>query len=306
VGETLVLCGDATTPKGWPREALRLSVSGRNANISLSIDDISKRMVADVPDVLADLLEVATYVYCADQLVSRGGDAMQGLGKAWRRRLNFVIPVREPDRWQRPEITECLVRLLGFMSDEEFRFLFQPASSPRAGRSYFNFSDGRETGFSADEIALFSGGLDSLAGAVDQLEDNERIVLISHRSSPQIFERQKYLARELSSRFPKRVFHVPVRITKHNVEAIETTQRTRSFLFAALAVVVGQLAGQKRLRFYENGIVSFNLPIASQVVGARATRSTHPRVLSDLQSFLSDLLDEKIEVQNSYIWKNQI
>jgi hypothetical protein len=263
VGETLVLCGDATAPKGRPLETLRLSTSGRNENISLSIDDISKRMVTDVPDMLADLLEVATYVYCADQLISRGGDAMQGLGKAWRRRLNFVIPVREPDRWKRPEINECLVKLLAFMSDEEFRFLFQPAASPRAGSSYFNFSDANNTGFQADEIALFSGGLDSLAGVVDQLEhERNRILLVSHRSSPQIFERQKYLAGELTSRFPKRVFHVPVRITKHNVEAIETTQRTRSFLFAALAVVVGRLAGQKRLRFYENGVVSFNLPIA--------------------------------------------
>jgi 7-cyano-7-deazaguanine synthase in queuosine biosynthesis len=306
MGETLVLCGGATAPKGRASATLRLDTSGRKENVSLSIDDISKRMVADIPDVLADLLEVAAYLYCADQLISRGGDAMQALGTGWRRRLKFVIPVREPERWRRPEISERLIRLLAFMSDEDFNFLFEPASSPRPWSSYFNFSDGGEASFQADKVALFSGGLDSLTGAVEQLEHKqERLLLVSHRSSPQVFERQKYLAGALARRFPKRVLHVPVRITKRGAEAVETTQRTRSFLFAALAVVVGQLAGQKRLRFYENGIVSFNLPIASQVVGARATRSTHPRVISDLQAFLSALLDEQVEVQNPYIWQTK-
>ena len=50
-------------------------------------------------------------------------------------------------------------------------------------------------------------------------------------------------------------------------------------------------------------MVSFNLPIASQVVGARATRSTHPRVIRDLETSMSALLDERVEVQNPCIWK---
>jgi 7-cyano-7-deazaguanine synthase in queuosine biosynthesis len=306
MGETLVLCGGATAPKGRASETFRLDTSGRDENISLSIDDISKRMIADIPDVLADLLEVATYVYCADQLTRRGGDAMEALGKGWRRRFIFVIPVREPDRWRQPEVSERLVKLLAFMSDEEFRFLFEPASSPRPWSSYFKFSDGDDAGFQPNEVALFSGGLDSLAGAVEKLErTQDQILLVSHRSAPQIFERQKYLAGELARRFPRRILHVPVRITKRSTDAVETTQRTRTFLFAALAIIVGQLAGRKRLSFYENGVVSFNLPIASQVVGARATRSTHPRVISDLQAFLSALLDEQVEVQNPYIWKTK-
>src|SRR5262245_39478785 len=125
MGETLVLCGGATAPKPRASEILRLDTSGRDENVSLSIDDISKRMIADIPDVLADLLEVATYVYCADQLKRRGGDAMEALGKGWRRRFNFVIPVRDPDRWRQPEVSEGLMRLIAFMSDEEFLLLFK-------------------------------------------------------------------------------------------------------------------------------------------------------------------------------------
>jgi hypothetical protein len=103
MSETLVLCGGTSAPKRGAAKTLRLNLGGSNANVSLRIEDISRRMVADIPDVLTDLLEVATYVYCADQLVSRGGEAAQALGADWRRQLNFVVPVREPDLWTLPE-----------------------------------------------------------------------------------------------------------------------------------------------------------------------------------------------------------
>ena len=76
-------------------------------------------------------------------------------------------------------------------------------------------------------------------------------------------------------------------------------------MFAALATALGYLAKQLRLRFYENGVISFNLPIATQIVGARATRSTHPRVIHELEIFMSALLEDAIEFQNPYIWKTK-
>ena len=60
---------------------------------------------------------------------------------------------------------------------------------------------------------------------------------------------------------------------------IEKTQRTRSFLFASLAFVLARMFGKERFTFFENGVISFNLPIAGDVLGARATRTTHPRVI---------------------------
>jgi 7-cyano-7-deazaguanine synthase in queuosine biosynthesis len=285
---------------------LRLNLGGRDANVSLQIDDISRRLVAEVPDVLTDLLEVATYVYCADQLISRGGEAMQALGAGWRRRLVFTIPVREPDLWNAPEVSESLARVLGFLSDETMRFIFLSSRSPSAGQSYFNFADQNGTSFAADEVALFSGGLDSFAGAVEALEQSTRqLVLVSHQASSKVAGHQRYLAQQLKARFPGRLLHVPIRITKSGMRTVETTQRTRSFLFTALATVVGHLLGRKKVQFYENGVVSINLPIASQVVGARATRSTHPHAMRNLEVFLSALLGETIEVQNPYVWKTK-
>ena len=52
-------------------------------------------------------------------------------------------------------------------------------------------------------------------------------------------------------------------------------------------------------------MVSFNLPIAGQVVGTRATRTTHPRVLHDMARFFSALLGGEIEVDNPFVWKTK-
>ena len=43
------------------------------------------------------------------------------------------------------------------------------------------------------------------------------------------------------------------------------------------------MQGFDLLRFYENGVVSMNLPMSAQVVGTRATRTTHPRVLAGFE-----------------------
>ena len=114
MGERVVLCGGVENSSPRTADELRLSLTGPNANISLRIEDISRRMVADVPAELTDLLEVAAYVYCADQLVSRGGEATRALGGDWRRKLRFVVPVRKPELWTSVELKLGLERLLSF------------------------------------------------------------------------------------------------------------------------------------------------------------------------------------------------
>jgi hypothetical protein len=37
------------------------------------------------------------------------------------------------------------------------------------------------------------------------------------------------------------------------------------------------MSGKDRFSFYENGVVSINPPLAGDIVGGRATRTTHPK-----------------------------
>lgn len=276
--EHLVLCGDLATPAGGHSQVLPLSLHGPSPNVRLRIQDISRRLVTNIPDVLVDLLEVASYVYAADSAIPRGGKTDARMGNRWRRNLRFVIPVRCPEVWTSTPAASALVETLSFLSDDEYELEFVALEKRPAVQSHLEFSGESMEAFAPDEAILFSGGLDSLAGAIEQLQTYDRsVVLVSHRSSGKISAAQRYLVDQLRARFGHaRVRHVPVLARLDENLAREFTHRTRSFLFAAFGAVTACLFDLDRVMLSENGIVSLNLPIAGQVVGARATRTTHP------------------------------
>jgi hypothetical protein len=263
-------------------------------------------MVAPVPDHLIDLIEIAAYIYCADQATSRGGEVQAGMGSHWRRRFRFVIPVRQPDHWNSPKVLGPLCDTISFLSEDDYTFEFEKAANPTGVNDYLELSEASGA-FKADEVVLFSGGLDSLSGAIEELSvGKNNVALVSHRSSPKIFDYQKQLVGELKRQFPNRLMHIPVLVTRREpLQVHEYTQRSRSFLYAALACVVAQLFGNTSIRFFENGIVSINLPIADQVVGARATRTTHPLVLELFRMFFSAAIRRRVEVENPFVWKTK-
>jgi len=94
-----VLCGNAPTDGivEDPNRDLRLRLWGNDGpdKITLRIEDIHKRMFKNVPDAFHDLLEIATYVYTADQAIPRGADDVDSFSEGWRRDLHFIIPVRK-------------------------------------------------------------------------------------------------------------------------------------------------------------------------------------------------------------------
>jgi Queuosine biosynthesis protein QueC len=304
--ERLILCGRARRSGG--DSILRLDLSGRLQNITLRLEDISRRLIQNVPGLLIDLIEIAAYVYCADQAISRGGEAQRAMGADWRRAFRFVIPVRNPNHWNNPKVSEPLRATLSFLSEDEYVFEFEKAQDPIPFQDYLEFGEDSSTAFKADEVILFSGGLDSLGGAIEELSTTEkRIALVSHHSSSKIFDYQKRLISDLNKRFPKRLVYLPVLMTRQQdmLPAPEYTHRSRSFLYAALACAVARLFGKGQIRFFENGVLSVNLPISKQVVGSRATRTTHPLALEHFREFFSAAIGKPIDLENPFIWKTK-
>jgi hypothetical protein len=284
--ERLILCGSAKGPTKWAglKEPLRLYLFGERKNITLKIKDISSRFIANIEDVFVDLLEIASYVYCADQTVTRGGKTDPNMGENWRRHLRFYIPVRRLDIWEDPQILQCLTSTLGFLSDDHYSFTFSHLSKPPPFEQYFE-GMGDET-LAPEGIILFSGGLDSLAGAVQEaVNEGKQVILVSHRSAPKIFARQTDLVTALAKYCPgSNPIHVPVWVTKHGDFGRETTQRSRSFLYASLGATVAHLFDFSKICMYENGVISINLPISEQLVGAKASRTTPPGLSRDFKS----------------------
>lgn len=307
--ERFVFCGGLRGDRNRP-DALHIDANappGSPSRVNLHIGDLSRPLADNIPDVLTDMLEVAAYVYCADQFTKRGTSQMTDMGAEWRRNFRFKIPVRRPDIWSKGEIRDALTEMLGFLSEDEFDFEFVQAATPVPLQSYLGFSDPAAQAISPDEVILFSGGLDSLAGAVDALMGGQkRVALVSHQGSKMIAAKQNTLVAALRERTnPASLFYVPVTINKGQEEATEFTQRSRSLMFATLGLIVARMFGRYDLSFYENGIVSINLPIAEHVLGARASRTTHPRVFRDCSQLFSLLLSDKFTVHNPYLWKTK-
>ena len=304
--EHLVLCGGATAVGTAPGRPIRLDIYERAKNVHLYLWEVRRDLWKDIPKVLRDLLDVAAYVTAADQSVDRAnGGRVDGpeLGAGWRRSFRFRVAVREPDLWNSDAVQNALVPLLSFQSDDQYAFEFcRLEKDPPLD----NFIDFNETPFDGEieEVMSFSGGLDSLAGAVTEaIVAKRQVLLVNHRSTGKMVPQHETLVGALQHRAGKLApVHFPVWANRAKSVGDEYTQRTRSFLFAALGVMFARMVGLNRFRFYENGVVSLNLPPSPQVVGARASRTTHPRVLAGFAKLFSALLDRPFAVDNPFLW----
>lgn len=280
---------------------LAIRINGPDPTFRIATETITARLVKPIDDLLLDLLDVAGSVFAADSSIARGSKTHADFGAHWRRSLDFTIPVRCPDIWSKPEVADSLKQAAQFLSDDRFEFTFvagQPSGQPQ---QYLNFDEhGDQTGV-IEEVILFSGGLDSLAGAVERLSTGSgRVALVTHVSAQKILSHQSRLAKALQTRFPGRVLHIPITARRTKSVAKDSNQRSRSLLFAAFGYVIARMLGARNISFYENGIVSQNLPINSQIVGTMATRTTHPLSLLKLNAFLCALDGEPVRIANHF------
>ena len=171
---------------------------------------------------------------------------------------------------------------------------------------YFDFEDTSETAFTPDEVVLFSGGQDSLSGAIKELsQPGHNIALVSHRSASKIAGVQKHLVEQLRSKFgADRVLHVPVwRISTAVLAASQPPGRGHSC--SPRSHGNGPPVRSRSCTFFENGVVSLNLPLAGHVVGARATRTTHPQALAGFGSVFFEVLGRHFGVENPFVWNTK-
>src|SRR5262249_26311817 len=143
--------------------------------------------------------------------------------------------------WSQPDVQQQLKRTLAFLSDDIFNFEFQPLTVDRPVQHYLELGEDEDWPFrGVERVLMFSGGLDSLAGAVETAARGERLVLVSHRSVGTLDKRQRELFQKLRSAYRNRMIHIPVWVNKEKNFGREHTQRTRSFLFSALGTVVAE------------------------------------------------------------------
>ncbi len=271
-------------------------LGGGAANVTLRIQELSDPLNGSLQGQALDLVRTAAYVYAADQLVSRGGDT-DIYGNNWRREFVVCLPVSDPGFWNQQLVQEQLQQVLGFASEDLWSFSFDESRLPEQLPLQI---DERAIRHNPDSVVLFSGGADSLCAAIEaNLVDGTKPVLISHHPSPVADHRQQNLVRELRRYLPGWFFpHTRFQVNRIKSRERDTTQRTRSFLFAALGSATASTLGLSRVVLADNGIVSLNLPINDQEIGAIASRSTHPKFIGFFNELAATVLPCQPQVSN--------
>lgn len=272
-------------------------------NVNLELPNFI-RSVYRLPDRILDLLEIAAYVYCGDRL-SRRGTTDELEYHSWSRSIVYKVKVRDFKFWKQKPVREALSKAVEFMSGDlkvEFEFVAGHSTPPT---SLFD-SDAFEIASQPTNVLLFSGGLDSLAGAIKLLETSDkRLCLISHQSQPAHTKTQKGLFDALNTAYPGRVSFYRFSCSLSKVRAPEESQRTRSLLFNSIAFALSTALGQSSVTICENGVTSMNLPRREDLLNARASRTTHPKVIRLLEDFFSLVLEKPFVIDTPFFLKTK-
>ncbi len=300
----MFLCNGASVlsepPHNVKVERLEYEKQKAGRNVNLLLPDFV-RSVYHLPDRVLDLLEIAAYIFAADRSVSRGSrEAVEY--HSWARDMRFTIKVRDHDFWGSTAVQEKLISALLFMTgDRSYHFDFMPGHSTPL-TSLFD-----SEAFSIQRngpvcVALFSGGLDSLAGVLHRLNEmDESMCLISHQSGmPSTKRTQKKLIDALKRDYGPRINHYTFGCGLTGVRSSDENQRTRAFLFTSIAYALAHCIGVSGVHAYENGITSLNLLRRQDLINSRASRTTHPKTLSLMSDFLSQVYGDPFSVVNPF------
>ena len=205
---------------------------------------------------------------------------------SWERNLELQVPVWDSGPWQ--SVAPGLERLLRFLTYDRWSIAFVPSRTPKDGSV--------QPAPQGPAAALFSGGADSLAGALlDAHRLGEPPILISHRDWSITGSYQNNLIAELGSLWGQEPPSFSARIGRSKQQigsglgfGKETTSRARSLLFIALGLAAAG-ASSVPLRISENGFASLNPPMGGERLGALSTRTTHPWYLSELGRILESV-----------------
>jgi len=266
---------------------------GRASTVKIQTENIN-RFIGVPPEISIDLLMIATAVYSADKKILRKDHF-----DAWTRSISLNIPVSS-ELWHAAE--KDLIDAISFLTSDNWSFDLRIENSKWHGPRYEQIPK-----FSADAVVLFSGGIDSLVGTIDLLEQGKRLILVSHFESTADANVQQKLKAILVDQYgSNQILHIRVNLgpkKENHTQAyplpgpIETTARSRSIIFLALGfAIASSVDSQTPLFVPENGFISLNVPLTKARLGSCSTRTTHPYFIS---TFLNAI--RKVGVNNPVV-----
>lgn len=190
------------------------------------------------------------------------------------------------------ENTKLIEQLVKWVSEDTFRITFTDTSvsSEDYIRSLIPAVN--------NEVTLFSGGLDSFAGAFHNYKNNIKSDYVGFVNKGE--ERNKQLE---VAKFYREVFDdsIEIILIEKPIQKKKTyIQSTRSLLYLALAVAKAHFNSSNNVNLYENGILSLNPELKNRYT----TKTTHPKTLF-LYSLLLKRLTIDINIKHPFLYKTK-
>lgn len=283
------------------KPALRVAPDVCGVTFDTDLNALAKQARRPLDGLEADFIWLAVAVYLADRCAPRYPFGTSGPAH-WRRRIHLKIPVSNIRVWKEAEA--ALVHVLEFLTEDDWSFEFLPgrAEFEAEQQQHFRKMRGPEIAWTS----LFSGGLDSLAGALQWLARTDGVgLLVSGQTHSRIATGQESQIAEVREQFPGRIEHVGIGYgfpdkNRHELEGFECTQRTRAFMHTALGSLSALMAGNSQLFLFENGFGALNLPCDSAQIGSQNSRGTHPVFLKRMSAFVEAVFVRPFSIANPF------
>lgn len=242
----------------------------------------------------ADILTLATVVYAADRLAVRYSDEIC--------QIHIKAAVWNPEVFNTHHIQTELQKIMFWYTGDNWSFEWNqcPDSEslrPVTQRSLFEDE--------VAETALWSGGLDSEVGLLNRIlaDSTRKYILVGTGANDAITGAQRNTAQAVSDIYPSltELIQVKFGITNRANVPLNSTQRSRGFVFILIGAIAAWLRNQKSLYIYENGYGAINLPYRASEIGLDHSRSVHPNSLWMMEKLISSLLSEHFSIHNPFL-----
>lgn len=257
------------------------------ADFRLGDFDLDTLFGISLPPRERDLLRILFAVWAADRLVRRPRRHQDITGS---REILVTIDVAHPDFWSDPQTQSLIQNVMRRLSNDFWAFAFHHSHSIPEQLSLHA---------EAPLVCQYSAGLDSAAG-LSHLASHSRMPIVTVTAAHRSFHRkiQDQVAR-IGARFGVRIRPVicrsrlahPPKLNKQ-----ETSQRLRGSLFLGLGGAVASVVRAEAVEVLENGVGAINLPPqVGMMLGAMATRGSHPSFLLSMAQLVSHVAGRDIK-----------
>ncbi len=269
--------------------------SSKSSEQSINFDigkDLYIRMSGEVgphgiTKAAADMIDFAMAVFQIEKQPRRFSPANPPIT------YNLHMKIRDPGAWNQ-EAMDIVEEILRFMGNAKWTIKLKPRleiDKDITGQVSKSPDD------KIEQIALFSGGLDSTCGLATIIKDVAKTRLVFFSTGKRAL--QEEIAKNLGFETSPIIFS-----SKWNAEKKGRNRSFyyRSFLFLCLAAAVANSWQVKRILQFENGVLASSIPPAPAWL---TTKHAHPRLHQLASTLFSILLGGEWIVENPFVLKTK-